>query len=86
MNVTSYITKEYENKSNWAICENEPNSNPNKPNLSKCLSAISVTGQTAHLLMDRMYPKLLSFRIKNSLTGLCNSVEYLVLYCERDFL
>ncbi|MHC4633065.1 MAG: hypothetical protein ACYS9C_17610, partial [Planctomycetota bacterium] len=32
MNVTSYITKEYENKSNWAICENKPNTKPNKPN------------------------------------------------------
>jgi hypothetical protein len=32
MNVTNALTKEYENKSNWAICENEPNSNPNKPN------------------------------------------------------
>ena len=28
MNVTSYITKEYENISNWAICENEPKTNP----------------------------------------------------------
>jgi len=27
MNVTSYITKEYENISNWAICENEPKTN-----------------------------------------------------------
>ena len=25
MNVTSIITKAYENISNWAICENEPN-------------------------------------------------------------
>ncbi len=32
MNVTSIITKGYENKSNWAICENEPKTNPNKPN------------------------------------------------------
>ncbi len=32
MNVTSYITKGYENKSNWAICENEPNQSQNKPN------------------------------------------------------
>ena len=32
MNVTSYITKGYENISNWAICENEPNQTQNKPN------------------------------------------------------
>jgi len=28
VNVTDALTKGYENKSNWAICENEPNSNP----------------------------------------------------------
>jgi hypothetical protein len=28
MNVISYITKGYENMSNWAICENKSNSNP----------------------------------------------------------
>ncbi len=32
MNVTSYITKDYENMSNWAICENEPKTNPINPN------------------------------------------------------
>ena len=25
MNVTTFLTKAYENKSNWAICENKPN-------------------------------------------------------------
>jgi hypothetical protein len=33
MNVTSYITKGYENKSNWAICENEPKQTQFKSNL-----------------------------------------------------
>jgi len=33
MNVTSFITKHYENKSNWTLGENKPNSNPIKPNL-----------------------------------------------------
>ena len=33
MNVTSCYTVEYENKSNWTLGENKPNSNPNKPNL-----------------------------------------------------
>jgi hypothetical protein len=28
MNVTYIITKDYENISNWAICENEPNTKP----------------------------------------------------------
>jgi hypoxanthine phosphoribosyltransferase len=33
MNVTTFLTKEYENMSNWAICENKPNTKPNKANL-----------------------------------------------------
>ncbi len=35
MNVKFYNTKDYENKSNWTIGENKPNSNPIKPNLQK---------------------------------------------------
>ncbi len=33
MNVTSLITVDYENKSNWTLGENKPNSNPIKANL-----------------------------------------------------
>jgi len=32
MNVNPYNTTDYENKSNWTLSENKPNSNPNKPN------------------------------------------------------
>ena len=32
MNVTIYITKEYENKSNWILGENKTNTKSNKPN------------------------------------------------------
>ncbi len=35
MNVKSYNTKDYENKHNWTIGENKPNSNPIKPNFRK---------------------------------------------------
>jgi len=35
MNVSSIITKYYENKSNWTLGENKPNSNPIKPNLKR---------------------------------------------------
>jgi len=43
MNVYSFLTKDYENKSNWAICENEPKTNPIKPNLKgkKMLRSLS---------------------------------------------
>jgi len=33
MNVNPYNTRYYENKSNWTLSENKPNSNPIKPNL-----------------------------------------------------
>ncbi len=33
MNVNSLITMDYENKFNWTIGQNKPNSNPIKPNL-----------------------------------------------------
>jgi len=35
MNVTSIITTDYENKSNWTLGENKPNSNPIKANFRK---------------------------------------------------
>ncbi len=35
MNVNIYNTKAYENKSNWTLGENKPNSNPIKPNFQK---------------------------------------------------
>ena len=35
MNVNSLLTIDYENKSNWTLGENKPNSNPNKPNCRK---------------------------------------------------
>ncbi len=35
MNVNPYNTTDYENKSNWTLGENKPNSNPNKANFQK---------------------------------------------------
>jgi len=35
MNVTSLITVDYENKSDWTLGENEPNTNPIKPNFQR---------------------------------------------------
>ena len=35
MNANVFITKDYENKSDWTIGQNKPNSNPIKPNLPK---------------------------------------------------
>jgi len=33
--VSFFYTMDYENKRNWTIGQNKPNSNPNKPNLQK---------------------------------------------------
>jgi len=35
MNVSIFSTKEYENKSNWTLGENKPNSNPIKANFRR---------------------------------------------------
>jgi len=35
MNLSSVLTTDYENKSNWTLGENKPNSNPIKPNFRK---------------------------------------------------
>jgi len=35
MNVSIFSQKDYENKSNWTLGENKPNSNPIKPNFQK---------------------------------------------------
>jgi len=35
INLNPYITKDYENKCNWTLGQNKPNSNPNKPNFKK---------------------------------------------------
>jgi hypothetical protein len=41
MNVTDALTKEYENKSNWAICENEPNTKPKQTQFHTILACFS---------------------------------------------
>ncbi len=43
MNVKSFNTKDYENKSNWTIGQNKPNSNPLKPNLRKAKMNVNLT-------------------------------------------
>jgi len=35
MNVSFFYTMDYENKRNWTLGQNKPNSNPIKPNLRK---------------------------------------------------
>ena len=62
MNINKVLTKDYENMSNWAICENKANSNPIKPNFKRYLAKmghhelkyIDRLGQlTLNLIKDR---------------------------------
>jgi len=45
MNVSSVLTTDYENKSNWTLGENKPNSNPIKPNFRKAKMNASLSGK-----------------------------------------
>ncbi len=43
MNVNPYNTTDYENKANWTLGENKPNSNPIKPNFKKAKMNVNLT-------------------------------------------
>jgi len=43
MNANLYNTTDYENKHNWTIGQNKPNSNPIKPNSQKAQMNINLT-------------------------------------------
>ncbi len=43
MNVSIFSEKDYENKSNWTLGENKPNSNPNKANFRKAKMNVNLT-------------------------------------------
>jgi len=43
MNLSAYIQMTYENKLNWTLGENKPNSNPIKPNLRKSKMNVNLT-------------------------------------------
>jgi len=43
MNISSFITMDYENKRNWTLSENKPNSNPIKPNSKKAKMNVNLT-------------------------------------------
>ncbi len=42
MNVNLYNTRDYENKRNWTLGENKPNSNPIKPNFQKAKMSVNL--------------------------------------------
>jgi hypothetical protein len=50
LNVNKVLTKDYDIMDTWSIRKNEPKTNPNEPNQSQNLSAISVAGQRQKML------------------------------------
>jgi hypothetical protein len=55
MGVSSFVGERYENKSNWTLGENKPNSKPNKTNFRKDESkpAVRVAGKPALAVAER---------------------------------
>jgi len=43
MNVNQYNKEAYENKTNWTLGQNKPNSNPIKPNSQKAKMNVNLT-------------------------------------------
>jgi len=43
MNANTFTQKDYENKSDWTIGQNKPNSNPNKANFQKAKMNVNLT-------------------------------------------
>ena len=43
IHLNAYTKTAYENKSNWTLGENKPNSNPNKANLRKAKMNVNLT-------------------------------------------
>ncbi len=43
MDVSIYLQMDYENKSNWTLGQNKPNTNPIKPNLQKAKMNVNLT-------------------------------------------
>jgi len=43
MNVNPYNRTDYENKRNWTLGQNKPNSNPIKPNFQKAKMNVNLT-------------------------------------------
>jgi hypothetical protein len=59
MNIYPYITKDYENKHNWTLGQNKPNSNPIKPNYRKAK-------MNANSLITKDYRKKDDFAVRKN--------------------
>ncbi len=76
MSASIYDTKEYENKHNWTIGKNKPNSNPNKPNLQKAKMNVNLT-------LTKDYRKNDDFTVRINKPNFQNAKNERKLICYR---
>ncbi len=76
MNANPYNTKDYENKSDWTIGQNKPNSNPIKPNLQKAKMNINLT-------LTKDYRKKDDFTVRINKPNFQNAKNERKLICYR---
>jgi len=83
MNVSSILTKDYENE----FCRKLRKNKPNLCHRYQTQPVVSLSNlfQTGHLLVNRMKPKFFNFACKNSLTGWRNSLKCWFSYGERSY-
>jgi len=79
MNVSSILTTDYENKSNWTLGENKPNSNPIKPKTNP-IPKKSKMNVNIYYTID--YNNKTAFRrIKNKPNSNPNKPNQSMVYC-----
>ena len=57
MNVNPYNTTDYENKSNWTLGENEPNTNPIRTQTNPILSAVGGFQMSVNSILTKDYER-----------------------------
>ncbi len=76
MNVKSYNTKDYENKSNWTLGQNKANSNPisEKPKMNVNLYVIEDYENETALRLQKNKPKQIQFQTR------CTFCEFFLFF------
>ncbi len=71
MNVSSVLTTDYENKSNWTLGQNKPNSNPIKPNLKKAKMNVNLYVIEDYRKKDDFVVRINKPNFQNAKNALC---------------
>ena len=76
MNVNAFLQKEYENKYDWTLGQNKPNSNPIKPNFQKGQMNVNLT-------LTKDYRKKDDFAVRINKPNFQNAKNERKLICYR---